>query len=99
MTKSYYSLGLMSGTSGDGVDASLIISDGNEKFELILNEYDEYSKDVFEEFHELKQKIFNYEDFIKYSKKINELERKITLRNSSAVKKIKDKLLQQKKKY
>ena len=31
MNKSYYSLGLMSGTSGDGVDASLAISDGKNK--------------------------------------------------------------------
>ncbi len=97
MNKSYYSLGLMSGTSGDGVDASLVISDGNEKFELIFNEYDGYSQDIFEEFHELKEKILNFEDIAKYSKKINELERKITLFNSTAVKKIKDKLLQQKK--
>ena len=29
MSKNYYSLGLMSGTSGDGVDASLISSDGD----------------------------------------------------------------------
>ena len=28
MQKKYISLGLMSGTSGDGVDASVIISDG-----------------------------------------------------------------------
>tara|TARA_B100000965_G_C19537204_1_gene733920 strand:- start:360 stop:1433 length:1074 start_codon:yes stop_codon:yes gene_type:complete len=86
----------MSGTSGDGVDASLIISDGKEKFELIHNEYVGYSKDIFEEFHELKEKILIYEDITKYSKKLNELERKITICNSTAVKKIKDKLLKQK---
>ena len=34
MQKQYISLGLMSGTSGDGVDASLIISDGHEKSKL-----------------------------------------------------------------
>ena len=33
MQKKYMSLGLMSGTSGDGVDASLIYSDGIDKFE------------------------------------------------------------------
>ena len=32
MTKEYTSLGLMSGTSGDGVDASIITSDGKNKY-------------------------------------------------------------------
>ena len=32
MSKSFYSLGLMSGTSMDGVDVSIINSDGNAKF-------------------------------------------------------------------
>ena len=43
MTKSYLSLGLMSGTSGDGVDASLIMSTGslneNNSYEVIVDIY------------------------------------------------------------
>ena len=35
MTKEYTALGLMSGTSGDGVDASIIRSDGENKYEVI----------------------------------------------------------------
>ena len=35
MSKDYTSLGLMSGTSGDGVDASLIISDGINNYKVI----------------------------------------------------------------
>ena len=35
MLKNYTSLGLMSGTSGDGVDASLITSNGVDKFQVI----------------------------------------------------------------
>ena len=35
MVKEYTSLGLMSGTSGDGVDASIIKSDGDTKFKVI----------------------------------------------------------------
>ena len=35
MSKEYTCLGLMSGTSGDGVDASIIISDGIDKFTTI----------------------------------------------------------------
>ena len=39
MSKSYYSLGLMSGTSMDGVDASIIQSDGKSKYKAILDKY------------------------------------------------------------
>ena len=39
MKKAFYSLGLMSGTSGDGVDASIIRSDGDEEYEVILNKF------------------------------------------------------------
>ena len=34
----------MSGTSGDGVDASIIISNGIDQFELIKDKYFEYDK-------------------------------------------------------
>ena len=37
--KFYYSLGLMSGTSMDGVDASIIQSDGVNKYKVILDKY------------------------------------------------------------
>ena len=39
MSKVYYSLGLMSGTSGDGIDASIIRSDGKNQYEAILDKY------------------------------------------------------------
>ena len=93
MNKSYYSLGLMSGTSGDGIDASLAISDGKNKFDIIHNEYSQYPADIYDEFHKLKEKIFNLKDIEKYSKNLKDLERKITLWNSTAVEFIKDKLL------
>ncbi len=96
MNKSFYSLGLMSGTSGDGVDASLVISDGVDKFDVIYNEYIEYSKKDSKDFHELKEKIINFEDIKKYSKELKNLEKKLTICNSIAVEKIKGKLLQQK---
>ena len=95
MNKSFYSLGLMSGTSGDGVDASLVISNGVDKFDVICNEYVEYSKEDYKEFHELKEKIINFEDIEKYTKELKNLEKKLTICNSIAVKKIKNKLLQQ----
>ena len=37
MEKIYTALGLMSGTSGDGVDISIITSDGIDQYSEILN--------------------------------------------------------------
>ena len=37
MSKEYTALGLMSGTSGDGVDASIVQSDGKTKYRLIFS--------------------------------------------------------------
>ena len=50
MSKSYYSLGLMSGTSMDGVDASIISSDGESKYKIITNKYFQYNE-YFHKFH------------------------------------------------
>ena len=49
MSKNYYSLGLMSGTSMDGVDASIIQTDGKSKYKAILDKYFEYPKDIFKD--------------------------------------------------
>ena len=38
MQKNYTSLGLMSGTSGDGVDASIILSNGIDQYEVIIKD-------------------------------------------------------------
>ena len=42
MSKKFTSLGLMSGTSGDGIDASIILSDGKTEYLTIKDEYFEY---------------------------------------------------------
>ena len=89
MGKSFYSLGLMSGTSMDGVDASIIQSDGENKYKLILNKYFEYPKEIYKDLTTLKDKVSNfYNDFKKLSKKIKSLEREITLFHAKAVNKI-----------
>ena len=46
MQKKYTSLGLMSGTSGDGVDASIIVSNGIDNFEVIKDKYYKISKRI-----------------------------------------------------
>ena len=53
MHREYTSLGLMSGTSGDGVDASIIISNGIDKLELVKDKYFEYDSNIYRDFHSL----------------------------------------------
>ena len=67
MSKSYYSLGLMSGTSGDGVDASIIHSDGDTKYKAIKNKYFQYDKKTYQKIHNLKEKIHNLVDLKKFA--------------------------------
>ena len=69
MSKKYFSLGLMSGTSGDGVDASIIKSDGQKQYETVLDKYFEYSVQIQENIHTLKDKIANSsEKLIEFSR-------------------------------
>ena len=47
MSKEYTCLGMMSGTSGDGVDASIVRSDGQDQFKIISNKYYEYETNIY----------------------------------------------------
>ena len=58
MHKNYTSLGLMSGTSGDGVDTSIIKSNGIDQFDIVKDKYYEYDSHIFEEIHSIKEKNF-----------------------------------------
>ena len=77
--KLYTSIGLMSGTSMDGVDISLIKSDGYEHFTKIIDKYYEYDDNIHEQLVNLRNLIINKKDLDKYSKELNVLERIITL--------------------
>ena len=77
--KIFTSLGLMSGTSMDGIDASIIQSDGINEFELISNEYCEFDKDLYQKILALRDKLFTSKDLIKNLKDIIEIERNFTL--------------------
>ena len=79
MHKIYTCLGLMSGTSGDGVDASVISSNGVDSFEVIKNKYFEYDSSIYKKIHTCKEKIFNNNDLIKLSDELVDLERQITV--------------------
>ena len=85
MIKEYTALGLMSGTSGDGVDASIIQSDGQNKCKLISDKYFEYDRDIYKNIHGLKENINNSKDLKNLSKQITELEKKITLFHAKVV--------------
>ena len=56
MNKQYTCLGMMSGTSGDGVDASIINSNGLENLSIIKEKYFEYDDKYIQEFRNLKKK-------------------------------------------
>ena len=88
MSKSYRSLGLMSGTSADGVDASIIQSDGDTKYEVILDKYFKYNQNIYESIHNLKDKINDSKDLSNLTKKILHLEKEITLFHVDAVNEI-----------
>ena len=85
MSQDYTSLGLMSGTSGDGVDASIIRSDGKSDYEGILNEYYAYDKEIYEKIHNLKEKIHNYKDLKKFTNELKSLEKEITLFHAKVI--------------
>ena len=79
-------MGLMSGTSLDGVDVSIIKSDGNREFSSILDRYFEYDKELVKNILNIREKITNLEKLNKYLDEIKDLERKITLFHVEAVK-------------
>ncbi len=80
-------MGLMSGTSLDGVDVSIIESDGGKEFSSILDRYFEYDKKLIQKTLILRDKITIPEHLDKYSDEINDLEREITLFHADAIKK------------
>ena len=79
MGKIYTALGLMSGTSMDGVDASVIKSDGISEYSLKLDKYFEYNYGLVQKLINIRTKVTKKESLIEYSNEIKDLEREITL--------------------
>ena len=85
MGKFYSALGLMSGTSLDGVDVSIINSDGKSEYSTILDKYFEYDDHLNQKLFKLRDKISIPEDLVKYKAEVDSIEREITLFNAKAV--------------
>ena len=91
--KTYLALGLMSGTSMDGVDASIIHSDGDKEYERLFDKYFEYPSKIYQSLSNLRDKITqeskpNYNNLLEsLSSELRDLEEKITLFHADVVKK------------
>ena len=85
MGKIYTALGLMSGTSMDGVDASIIQTDGESKYKAILDKYFEYPSSIYQNLTKLRDKIKSSKDLKKHQKQIKTVEKEITVFHAKAV--------------
>ena len=88
MEKYYTSLGLMSGTSMDGVDASIIKSNGEDNYETVFDQYFKYDEELYRELVNIRNKINSSADLKINANKINEIEREITLFHVAVCKKV-----------
>ena len=88
MGKLYTALGLMSGTSGDGVDVSVIDSDGIDQFNEVTNKYFKYDQKIYKNLHYLRDKILKSNDLNINESEINDLEREITIFHAKIVNQI-----------
>ena len=85
MGKIYTALGLMSGTSMDGVDASIISSIDGVQYDEKFNQYYEYDTELYKNLSNIRDKIFTSVDLKKLSKELKILEKEITLFHSKVV--------------
>ena len=78
MNKNLYSLGLMSGTSMDGIDVSIIKSDGEQFIELVDDIYIKYDNQLKLKLKKIIDLCSSKDQFSKLSKEINGLEKEVT---------------------
>jgi len=83
--KTYTALGLMSGTSMDGVDLSIIKSDGDSYFSQISNNYYEFDNSLRNQLIDLRGNLHSSRDIHNYAKEIHEIERQFTLFNGKII--------------
>ena len=84
--KIFTAVGIMSGTSMDGVDLSLIKTDGYDYFEHISDKFYEFSDELFKKLMFLRKNIKNKEDLKDKSNLVADTEKNFTLFNAQIVK-------------
>ena len=72
----------------DGVDASIIQTDGKSKYKAILDKYFKYPQNIYDNLANLRDKIKTSRDLKKNQKKIKSIEKDITIFHAESVKKI-----------
>ena len=82
MENSFIALGLMSGTSLDGIDASIIKSDGEENLDIIDNIYLSYPNEFKKRLSNFIQSVNNQADIEKNIDTYKSIERELTLYHS-----------------
>ena len=82
MDNTLYAIGLMSGTSLDGIDSSILSSDGEEKTSIIGNKYLKYPKPFRDKLSKYIKKISSKEDILKSKLEFKEIERELTILHS-----------------
>ena len=79
MVKKFTSLGLMSGSSMDGIDASIIVTDGYQECYFKFDKYLKYSEDLRTKLINTRDKVLKLDDLKRFSGEIKELEKEITI--------------------
>ncbi len=81
MSKIYTALGTMSGTSLDGIDFSIVETDGRDHLHLVANNYLEFSNSLREKIRNIKRKITSTNECKKVTKsdEYKELSNEITM--------------------
>ena len=91
MNINLYSLGLMSGTSLDGIDVSIIKSDGEQYLEIIDDLYLKYNDQLKLKLKKIIDSCTSKDQLVKTSKEIDKLEKELTLCHANAYKLITEK--------
>ncbi len=83
--KLFTALGSMSGTSMDGVDISIVKSDGNAEFIRIFDKFFEFDRNLQKKLLDIRNYLTTLKDLERFSKELNEVEREFTLFNAKII--------------